>query len=169
MNMFIVGSHHRNISVLFLMKNIFQKGTHARTISINIQYMVLFKNARDQSQIRTLAIQIFPTNWNDFLAYYGRKRIRIMDTLFLIFIRKLPMINILSSFIELRKPFQTLKMYLNNKNHTKNQNKISNKTFWKQNSNNNNLSTNQNIYLKRRKKNKTFLRQRTFYQNNRKS
>ena len=73
MNMFTVGSHHRNISVLFLMQNIFQKGTHARTISTNIQYMVLFKNARDQTQIRTLAMQVFPTNWNDFLTYYGRE------------------------------------------------------------------------------------------------
>ena len=97
-----------------------------------------------------------------------RKRIRIMDTLFLIFIRKLPMINVLSRFIELKKPLRTMKMYLNNENHTKNLNQISNKAFWKQNSNNNNLSTNQNIYLKRRKKNKTSLRQRTFYQNNRK-
>ena len=73
MNMFTVGSHHRNISVLFLMQNIFQKGTHARTISTNTQYMVLFKNARDQTQIRTLALQIFPTNWNDFLAYYAKE------------------------------------------------------------------------------------------------
>ena len=70
MNMFTVGSHHRNISVLFLMQNIFQKGPHARTISMNLQYMVLFKNARDQSQIRTLAMQIFPTDWRNFLKYY---------------------------------------------------------------------------------------------------
>ena len=35
MNIFTVGSHHRNISVLFLMQNIFQKGTRARTISAN--------------------------------------------------------------------------------------------------------------------------------------
>ena len=72
MNMFTVGSHHRN-SVLFLMQNIFQKGTHARTISTNIQYMILFNNARDQTQIRTLAVQIFPTNWNNFLNYYGKE------------------------------------------------------------------------------------------------
>ena len=55
------------------MQNIFQKGTHVRTISTNIQYMVLFKNARDQTQIRTLAMQIFPTNWNDFLSYHGKE------------------------------------------------------------------------------------------------
>ena len=47
-NMFTVGSHHRNISVRFLMQNKFQKGTHARTISTNIQYMALFKNAHCQ-------------------------------------------------------------------------------------------------------------------------
>ena len=70
MNMFVVGSHHRNISVLFLMQNIFQKGPHTRTISINTQYMVLFKNARDQMQIRILARQIFPTGWCNFLKYY---------------------------------------------------------------------------------------------------
>ena len=69
-NMFTVGSHHKNISVLFLMQNIFQKGSHSRTISINSQYMVLFKNARDQTQIRTLAMQIFPTDWKNFLKYY---------------------------------------------------------------------------------------------------
>ena len=73
MNIFTVGSHHRNISVLFLMQNIFQKGSHARTISTNCQYMVLFKNARDQSQIRTLAMQIFPTDWRDFLKYYNEE------------------------------------------------------------------------------------------------
>ena len=141
------------------MQNIFQKGTHARTISTNIQYMVLFKNARDQSQIRTLAMQIFPTNWNDFFSNYEKETNKdFIDTLFLIFIRKLPMINVLLSFIELKKLFRTMKMYLNNKIHTKNENKISNKTSWKQNSKNNNLSWNQNIYLKIRKKNKTFLR-----------
>ena len=70
MNMFTVGSHHRNISVLFLMQNLFEKGRHARTISTNLQYMVLFKNARDQTQIRTLAMQVFPTDWRNFLKYY---------------------------------------------------------------------------------------------------
>ena len=70
MNMFIVGSHHKSISVLFLMQNIFQKGPHSRTISINTQYMTLFKNARDQTQIRILARQIFPSDWRSFLKYY---------------------------------------------------------------------------------------------------
>ena len=70
MNMFIVGSHHRNISVLFLMQNDYQKGHHTRTMSMNAQYMVLFENPRDQTQIGILARQIFPSNWRRFLEYY---------------------------------------------------------------------------------------------------
>ena len=82
MNMFIVGSHHRNISVLFLMQNVFQQGPHTRTISMNTQYMVLFKNARDQTQIGVLARQIFPSDWRQFLEYYKKKRVYCMATLF---------------------------------------------------------------------------------------
>ena len=70
MNMFIGGSHHKNISLLFLMQNIFQKGPHARTICTNTQYMAIFRNSRDQLQIRILARQIFPTDWDEFLKYY---------------------------------------------------------------------------------------------------
>ena len=70
MSVFTEGSHHKNISVVFLMQNMYQKGTHTRTMSMNTQYMVLFKNARDQTQIRTLGLQMFPTDWRDFLKYY---------------------------------------------------------------------------------------------------
>ena len=32
--------------------------------------MAIFRNSRDQMQIRILARQIFPTDWNEFLKYY---------------------------------------------------------------------------------------------------
>ena len=35
---FTEGSHHKNISVVFIMQNIFHKGSHTRTMSINTQY-----------------------------------------------------------------------------------------------------------------------------------
>ena len=35
--------------------------------------MILFKNARDQTQIRTLAMQMFPTDCRDFLKYYNEE------------------------------------------------------------------------------------------------
>ena len=62
LNMFILGSHHRNLSVFFMSQNIFQSGKYGRTIALNTQYLTLFQNPRDKSQIKFLARQIFPDN-----------------------------------------------------------------------------------------------------------
>ena len=59
-NMFTKGSHHRNISVVFLARNLFPKNKFARTMSLNAHYMVLFKNPRDVSQFANLARQMYP-------------------------------------------------------------------------------------------------------------
>ena len=42
--LFTKGSHHRNVSVVYLVQNLFHKGKDHRTISLNAQYLVLFKN-----------------------------------------------------------------------------------------------------------------------------
>lgn len=63
MDLFTRGSHHRNISVLFLVQNIFFGGNKFfRTISLNAHYIILTKNPRDQNQISTLAVQLKPDN-----------------------------------------------------------------------------------------------------------
>ena len=59
-NIFTNGSHHRNISVAFLVQNLFHKNKHIRTISLNAHYMVLFKNPRGASQFASLARQMYP-------------------------------------------------------------------------------------------------------------
>jgi len=59
-NMFTKGSHHRNISVVFLAQNLFPKNKLARIMSLNAHYMVLFKNPRDASQFANLARQMYP-------------------------------------------------------------------------------------------------------------
>jgi len=59
-NLFTKGSHHRNVSVVFLVQNMFPKNKFARTISLNAHYMVLFKNPRDASQFANLARQMYP-------------------------------------------------------------------------------------------------------------
>jgi len=59
-NLFTKGSHHRNVSGLFLVQNLFFKNKHVRTISLNSHYMVLFKNPRDASQFASLARQMYP-------------------------------------------------------------------------------------------------------------
>ena len=67
--MFTKGSHHRNLSVLFLTQNLFFNSKHARTMSLNSQYVVLFKNPRDVGQISYLGRQMFPNkNGSKFLA-----------------------------------------------------------------------------------------------------
>ena len=60
LDMFTLGSHHLRISVFYLTQNIFYQGKNGRTIALNTQYLVLFKNPRDSSQINHLARQVFP-------------------------------------------------------------------------------------------------------------
>lgn len=59
-NLFTKGSHHRNISIIFIVQNLFHKGKEMRNIHLNSHYLVLFKNPRDQSQVTHLARQMFP-------------------------------------------------------------------------------------------------------------
>ena len=56
-DLFTKSSHHKNISVIFIVQNVFEKAL--RTASINSKYIVVFKNPRDQSQISTLGTQMF--------------------------------------------------------------------------------------------------------------
>ena len=60
------------ISVLFLSQNLFHQGCGQRNISLNVNYIVIFKNPCDRAQIRHLFIrQVYPDD-TIFLeeAYY---------------------------------------------------------------------------------------------------
>ena len=59
-NLFTRGSHHRNISVIYIVQNLFDTNKEHRTISLNAHYLVIFKNPRDASQIMHLAKQMYP-------------------------------------------------------------------------------------------------------------
>ena len=59
-NLFTKGSHHRNISVIYIVQNLFNTNKEHRTISLNAHYLVIFKNPRDASQIVHLAKQMYP-------------------------------------------------------------------------------------------------------------
>lgn len=61
-DLFTRGCHHRGISVIFITQNIFHQGKSQRDISLNTNYIVLFKNPRDRAQIQHLARQIWPDN-----------------------------------------------------------------------------------------------------------
>ena len=59
-SLFTKGCHHRNLSVIFLLQNIFHRGKELRDMSLNCHYLILFKSPRDGSQISHLAKQMFP-------------------------------------------------------------------------------------------------------------
>lgn len=59
-HLFTKGSHHRDLSVIYIVQNLFGKNKEQRTISLNAHYIVLFKNPRDGSQITHLAKQMYP-------------------------------------------------------------------------------------------------------------
>jgi hypothetical protein len=59
-NIFTKLSHHRNVSVIFLIQNLFHRNKHVRIMSLNTHYIVLFKNLRDAGQVSTLARQMYP-------------------------------------------------------------------------------------------------------------
>ena len=58
--LFTKGSHHRNMSIIFIVQNLFNKNPEQRTISLNSHYLVLFKNPRDATQITHLGKQMYP-------------------------------------------------------------------------------------------------------------
>ena len=66
------GSHHRNLSVICLLQNIYHHGRENRTMSLNTQYLVLFKNPRDQLQVMTLSRQMFPHRSYQFMDQFNR-------------------------------------------------------------------------------------------------
>jgi hypothetical protein len=53
-------SHHKDLSVLYLTQNLFYSSKQNRTMSLNTHYLILFKNARDATQISHLASQMYP-------------------------------------------------------------------------------------------------------------
>jgi ABC-type polar amino acid transport system ATPase subunit len=55
-------ARHRQITVIFITQNLFHEGGKHRTRNLNVQYLVIFKNPRDQTAIEYIARQAFPHN-----------------------------------------------------------------------------------------------------------
>ena len=60
-DLFTKGSHHRNLSAIHIVQNLFSRNKEHRTISLNAHYLVIFKNPRNNSQILHLAKQAYPS------------------------------------------------------------------------------------------------------------
>ena len=53
------GSRNRNISLVLITQNVFPQGQSSPDISLNSNYLVVFKNPRDEAQIVHLARQVY--------------------------------------------------------------------------------------------------------------
>ena len=88
--LFTRGRSHLGCSLVLMLQNIFPKGSQSRTIGINAQYQVLFRNPRDSLQISMLARQLCPLNSKDFLEIYKRATQRPYGYLFFCFTQSCP-------------------------------------------------------------------------------
>ena len=68
--LFTIGSHHRNLSVILIVQNFFMRGAESRNISLNTQYLVCFKNPREKLIATNIARQMFPTEIKRFQSIY---------------------------------------------------------------------------------------------------
>ena len=75
-SLFTKKSYHRNISVMYIVENLFHRGKHHRTISRNAHCMALFKNLTDVSQTMALAHHIYPRRPQFFLEALSRATAR---------------------------------------------------------------------------------------------
>lgn len=69
-DLFTATSHHKNVSVILILQNMFPRSRVMRDISLNAHYIFVFKNVRDKSQINCLARQLFPGQTYFFMAAY---------------------------------------------------------------------------------------------------
>ena len=68
--LFTKKSHHGNLSVIYIVQNLFHQSKDHRTISLNASYLCLTKNVRDASQVTHLAKQLYPSNTKFFQQAY---------------------------------------------------------------------------------------------------
>jgi hypothetical protein len=69
--LFTQDSHHTNTNVIYITQNMFKQDSETRTITLNAQYLVLFKNVRDKSQIAHLSRQMYPHRSKHMIEAYN--------------------------------------------------------------------------------------------------
>ena len=57
-HLFTRGSHHKNLTIIYINQNMFAQGKCARTVNLNTHYLILLRNPRDKSQVGVLGKQI---------------------------------------------------------------------------------------------------------------
>lgn len=70
-HLFTRGSHHMNVSIMFITQNFFHKGKEMREITLNAHYLILFKNRRDMSQLTNIGRQLYPRHLKFFQEVFA--------------------------------------------------------------------------------------------------
>ena len=71
-NLFTKLVHHKNLFVINITQNFFLRSNDTRTRRLNSQYMVLFKNPSDATQIAVIGRQMYPKNTNFLSDVYSK-------------------------------------------------------------------------------------------------
>jgi hypothetical protein len=69
-DLFTKGSHHRSLSTIYVVQNVFAQGRASRDVSLNCQYLVLFNSPVDRHQISLLSRLIYPRHPDKMLKRY---------------------------------------------------------------------------------------------------
>ena len=77
-DLFTKGSHHRDLSIIYIVQNIFHQGKEMRNISLNAHYIV--NSPRDKQQISMLARQVNPGRVQEFMRSYKMPPSDLMGT-----------------------------------------------------------------------------------------
>ena len=75
-DIFTKHSHHSNITVCYLIQDLFLAGKYAKIMNRNTHYMAVVKNPRDKTGIRgiTVLLQAFPSPWQEALTLFQEAR-----------------------------------------------------------------------------------------------
>ena len=68
--LFTKKGHHLRLIIIFITRNLFDKGNEMRYVSFNSLYLILFKNSRDMRQIIHLGKQLYPGPHKFFLEVH---------------------------------------------------------------------------------------------------
>ncbi len=63
-------ARHEGVTVIFVTQNMFHAGGQHRTRNLNVHYLVIFKNPRDQTVIDYVARQAYPSERTFLIAAY---------------------------------------------------------------------------------------------------
>ena len=89
-NLFTKTARHHKVTVIFITQNLFHQGGHHRTRNLNVHYLVLFKNPRDQTVVDYVARQSFPHNKGFLVDAYHDATSKPHGYLFIDFTQQCP-------------------------------------------------------------------------------